>query len=143
MFEFHQVTNEEILQIASKKIEDLYNLFNKGIYVYLNTDEEKNTLDNLLWTRRKKSFLPHATDQDTNLEDQPILLTNRANIMPFTPLAQVFINTFFSETAKSNVIIIFDENCAIKDELRKYYMHLQDNKMQVQFFKHNLAMHST
>lgn len=138
MFEFHQVIGEGILKITSKKIESLYQLFNKGIYVYLNTDEQKHVLDNLLWTERKKSFLPHATDEDQNLEEQPILLTTKANVLFHAPLAQIFVNTFFSEVAKENVSIIFDENCAIKDELRKYYTYLQENNMPVKFFKHNV-----
>lgn len=136
MFEFHQVISEGILKIASKKIEYLYQLFKKGVYVYLDTEEQKYVLDNLLWTERKKSFLPHATDQDENLEEHPILLTTKANFAPCPPLGQVFINTFFNEIAKEHVVIIFDENCRIKDELRKYYTHLTNSKIPVKFFKH-------
>lgn len=138
MFEFHEVIGQGILKVASKKVDSLYQLFNKGIYVYLNTKEQKHALDNLLWIERKKSFLPHATDEDQNLEEQPILLTTKANIAFHVPLAQIFVNTFFSEIAKDNVLIIFDENCSVKDELRKYYTYLQDNKMPVKFFKHNI-----
>lgn len=43
--------------------------------VQAQSDERVQALDQHLWTWRDDSFLPHGTDRETNLADQPVLLT--------------------------------------------------------------------
>lgn len=43
--------------------------------VQASSDERVQALDQHLWTWRDDSFLPHGTDRETNLADQPVLLT--------------------------------------------------------------------
>ena len=42
------------------------------------SQEQQKILDDILWTYKKVSFLPHGTDQDANPEDCPLLLTTTA-----------------------------------------------------------------
>jgi DNA polymerase-3 subunit chi len=39
------------------------------------SDERLTALDDLLWTYRDESFLPHGTDREAHAGDQPVLLT--------------------------------------------------------------------
>ncbi len=39
--------------------------------------ERIDALDQLLWTYREDSFLPHGTDREDNAAEQPVLLTTR------------------------------------------------------------------
>lgn len=42
-------------------------------------ETRRDALDRALWTFRDDSFLPHATEADGNLADQPIVLTTSAD----------------------------------------------------------------
>jgi DNA polymerase-3 subunit chi len=39
------------------------------------SDERLAALDDLLWTYREDSFLPHGTDREAHAADQPVVLT--------------------------------------------------------------------
>ncbi|MER0237967.1 DNA polymerase III subunit chi [Fulvimarina sp. MAC8] len=45
------------------------------VVVQCASDERRDGLDNVLWTFRDDSFLPHGTDVEGHPESQPILLT--------------------------------------------------------------------
>lgn len=48
---------------------------NWHVVVQTGTEERRDALDNHLWTYSDESFLPHATDREALLEDQPVVLT--------------------------------------------------------------------
>lgn len=42
------------------------------------SDERVDALDSLLWTYRDDSFLAHGTDRETDLSENPVLLTTKS-----------------------------------------------------------------
>ncbi|MDR6757380.1 DNA polymerase-3 subunit chi [Mycoplana sp. BE70] len=46
------------------------------VVVQTGTVERRDALDVHLWTYRDESFLPHGTDEQPNVSDQPVLLTS-------------------------------------------------------------------
>lgn len=71
---FYHVTNGTTHQIAARLCEKIYES-NLRAVVYLDTQEELESLDHSLWTYKQKSFLPHASARDGNAELQPFWLT--------------------------------------------------------------------
>lgn len=59
--------------IVFRLADKAYQLGHK-IYVHTSSAQETNLLDNLLWTQREDSFLPHAVYGDSQLKDVPILI---------------------------------------------------------------------
>jgi DNA polymerase III subunit chi len=56
----------------------------RGVKAVVKTgsDERIKALDDLLWTYRDESFLPHGTEEDGRIESQPILLTQQDRLPP-------------------------------------------------------------
>ncbi len=56
----------------------LAKVFERGLTALIRVREADmaDYLNNLLWTYRPDSFLPHGTDEDKSPEEQPILISN-------------------------------------------------------------------
>lgn len=103
-------TYQQSLFFACQLLEKIYHE-QQSAYVYLNSHEEAERFDNLLWTYRDNSFLPHYIHQTNDPSPPPIqigyagisvllqgILINLAeNIPPFYPQFDRIIEIVFSE----------------------------------------------
>jgi DNA polymerase-3 subunit chi len=64
-------TPEARLQLACRLVEKAYHLGHR-VYVHVGTQERARRLDDLLWTFRAGSFLPHALLREAPTDDEPI-----------------------------------------------------------------------
>jgi DNA polymerase III subunit chi len=73
---------------------------------------QKETLNNMLWTYKQKSFIPHGSDNDPLSEKQPIFITEQFqnpnlanNLILINPLLDKLISKFKDF---EKIIIIYD-----------------------------------
>jgi DNA polymerase-3 subunit chi len=64
---------EACSQLACRLTEKAYKKGHR-VYIHAGSGEQLGQLDDLLWTFRAGSFLPHAIAQKNQTEEQPILL---------------------------------------------------------------------
>ena len=92
-------------------------------------DLRLKALDDLLWTYKAESFLPHATMREANAAAQPILLTtttdnaNAAEMRVYVEGAEIDLEP---DAAYQRVILMFDGgNDAELDAARKQWSRLK------------------
>ncbi len=70
-YHLEQSTLERVLpELLEKSLERGWN-----VIVQAGSEERVDALDAVLWTFREDAFLPHGTDQNSDPQSQPILLT--------------------------------------------------------------------
>ena len=99
-------------QLACRLVEKAYSL-DHHVYIYTDDETQTEQLDNLLWTFRQGSFIPHERHAGENAPAAPILLGHQAAPENHN---QVLINLhenvpmFFSRFERVVEIIDQDEN---------------------------------
>lgn len=73
---FYHLTQGEIDKSTAKLLEKAYQANLKSVLV-LNSDEEVEHYNKLLWTFASLAFLPHGTQKDKNPERQPVYLSKQ------------------------------------------------------------------
>ena len=76
--QFISISTQSCESITAKKVEEL---FSNGSRIALLAESEslRDSIDNTLWSYKKLSFIPHATELDDNKEDQIVYIsTNEA-----------------------------------------------------------------
>lgn len=75
---FYHLERQTLEQTLPKLLERSLERGWKAV-VQTTTRERLDALDNLLWTYDDQSFLPHASDGEQDLADEPIVLTTAAH----------------------------------------------------------------
>jgi DNA polymerase-3 subunit chi len=65
--------DEDRLRLACKITEKAYKLGN-SVYIHTDSTEQAGLIDDLLWTFRDGSFIPHQTDAGNNEKSAPVLI---------------------------------------------------------------------
>ncbi len=110
-------------------------VFNQGHKIYIHTDSEAESqaMDDLLWSFRTESFLPHAIVGLIDDEDVPILIGHTDECSgPRDVLVNLSqdIPAFHSEFQRIAEIVINDET--VKTNLRTHWKHFQELGYEVQ-----------
>ena len=96
------------------------------IYIHTRSATQTKTLDDLLWTFNDISFVPHATQIDT---EAPVLLGYDTTPTTNTDVLINLANDIpsFSETIERNIEIVDQRDDAQRELARQHYRHYQDN----------------
>ena len=104
-------TNESRAQLACRIAEKAYQKDNR-IYIHTENREQAEQLDQMLWTFRQGSFLPHCLADDANHEQAAILI---GYTEPPACVPEVLINVsqeipgFFSRFERVAEVVAGDE----------------------------------
>lgn len=126
-------TSFSLLKIVAQQIEKLHDL-GQYIGVLVESEGAKQELDRFLWTYKQGSFIPHATDIDSDSESQPVYISNCC-YFPNSPKTLVCIDCIPSEEVCEREIIAFTIASTNIDKIRAYYKLTQDLGHQVLFSK--------
>lgn len=114
---------EDVYRFVCRLVDKAY-LLQKKIYIQVNSDEEGQRLDELLWTFRDISFIPHCYLRINTILD-PLLSVNIATTKPKQLNADIFFNlshevpTYFPEF--SRIIEVVSEEKKSKNQSRQKY----------------------
>lgn len=114
---------EDVYRFICRLVDKAY-LLKKRIYIQVNSDEEGQRLDELLWTFRDISFIPHIY-LGINSTLDPNLSVNIANYKPSELEADILFNlshevpTYFPEF--SRIIEVVSEEKKNKNQSRQKY----------------------
>lgn len=114
---------EAVYRFICRLVDKAY-LLQKKIYIQVNSDEEGQRLDELLWTFRDTSFIPHSYLSANAILD-PLLSVNIANKKPKELNADILFNlsnevpTYFAEF--SRIIEVVSEEKRNKNQSRQKY----------------------
>ncbi len=124
---------EDVYRFICRLVDKAY-LLQKRIYIRVNSDEEGQRLDELLWTFRDISFTPH-TYLGTNSALNPMLSVNIATNKPSELDADILFNlseevpTYFSEF--SRIIEVVSEERKNKNQSRQKYKFYKTQNCQL------------
>lgn len=100
---------------------------NKPIYVHCQNEQEACQFDDLLWSYKETSFIPHSlVTADFSIEDAPVQIgfseppkdfTDTLICLSIMPTLQDFCAQF------STIIEIVDQKSEVKEALRLRYQH--------------------
>lgn len=131
------------LKIASKDryvceiVEKLYN-HKQTITVYTENKQDASKLNDLLWTWKQESFIPHAHIEDQSNSETRVLLTSDANKLPATESIILHHPLSTEKLEKYGLVIDFAEvyHSGKKKESRERYKKLRDSgKFEVDFLQ--------
>ena len=114
---------EDVYRFVCRLVDKVY-LLQKKIYIHVNSDEEGQRLDSLLWTFRDISFIPHSYLGSNAILD-PLLSVNIASKKPNELNADILFNlsdevpTYFPEF--SRIIEVVTEEKTNKNQSRQKY----------------------
>jgi len=114
---------EDVYRFVCRLVDKVY-LLQKKIYIQVNSDEEGLRLDELLWTFRDISFIPHCY-LGINAIFNPLLSVNIATKKPIELNADILFNlskevpTYFPEF--SRIIEVVSEEKKNKNQSRQKY----------------------
>lgn len=117
------LVQEDVYRFICRLVDKVY-LLQKRIYIQVNSDEEGQRLDELLWTFRDISFIPH-TYLGVNSTLDPMLSINIATYKPNELEADILFNlshdipTYFPEF--SRIIEVVSEEKNNKNQSRQKY----------------------
>ena len=105
-------------------------VYQQGHRTLLHTDDAKQAgiMDDLLWTWRQGSFIPHEIQTDATTPDSPIIINHEPELK--TDLHGVLINMasevplFFSQFERVTEIV--DQNEQTRQSARQRYRFYQD-----------------
>ena len=105
-------------------------VYNDGHRVLLHTDNEKQSgiVDDMLWTWRQGSFIPHEIQTEAATPDCPIVISHQSDLQ--TDLHDVLINMaadvplFFSQFERVTEVV--DQNEQTRQSARQRYRFYQD-----------------
>lgn len=128
---------EDVYRFICRLIDKAY-LLQKKIYIQVNSNEEGQRLDDLLWTFRDISFIPHSyLEANTTLD--PMLSVNIATKKPSKLDAEILFNlshevpTYFPEF--SRIIEVVSEEK--KNQSRQKYKFYKAQNCQLTM--HNIS----
>ncbi len=121
-------TSQEQLLLACRLLEKAYGKKHQ-IFVYLNHQATMATLDEMLWTYRDDSFLPHSAEGEFNELTPIVLSTNPPKddttpelLLNLTPTVPEFYSNF-----KRVLEIIYQDDTA-KAQGRERFQHYRQNQ---------------
>ncbi|HEY5733157.1 MAG TPA: DNA polymerase III subunit chi [Gammaproteobacteria bacterium] len=105
-------------------------IYSKGHRILLHTDDARQAemIDDLLWTWKQGSFIPHEIQSDANSADSPIVINHMPDLK--TDMHDVLINVareiplFFSQFERVTEIVDQDEET--RQVARQRYRFYQD-----------------
>ena len=105
-------------------------IYHKGHSILLHTDDlrQAGMVDDLLWTWKQGSFIPHEIQQDQNNPDSPIIINHSPDLE--TDMHDVLINMgsevplFFSQFDRVTEIV--DQQEQTRQSARQRYRFYQD-----------------
>lgn len=125
-YTIQQSTQEGRDFFACRLVEKVYNQGHK-IYIHTESETVAQELDDLLWSFRPESFIPHAITGNEEGEDVPVIIGYGNE---YSGPKDVLINlslsipSFHHEFQRIAEIVINDE--AIKQTLREHWKQYQD-----------------
>lgn len=130
---------EDIYRFICRLVDKIY-LLQKKIYIQVNSDEEGQRLDDLLWTFRDISFIPHSYLEDHATLD-PWVPVNIAIQKPSKLDTEILFNlshevpTYFPEF--SRIIEVVSEEKKNKNQSRQKYKFYKAQNCQLTM--HNIS----
>lgn len=124
---------EDVYRFICRLIDKAY-LLKKRIYVQVNSHEEGQRLDELLWTFRDISFIPHSY-LEVNSAIDPLLSVNIATNKPCELDVEILFNlshdvpSYFSEF--SRIIEVVSAEKENKNQSRQKYKFYQAQNCQL------------
>jgi DNA polymerase-3 subunit chi len=104
------------------------------VYIHCQHAEEAARFNELLWTYKDTSFIPHGLSGEHSLEDCPIQIGFREPSEPFNDVL-IFLSAipdvpnFY--TNFSRIVEIVDSESTIKEVLRKHYQYYRSQGLDV------------
>ena len=133
------LAQEDVYRFICRLVDKAY-LLQKRIYIKVNSDEEGRRLDEILWTFRDISFIPHCYSGISSGFD-PMLLVNIAIDKPGELDAEILFNlshevpSYFPEF--SRIIEVVSEQKENKHQSRQKYKFYKAQNCQVT--THNIS----
>lgn len=133
------LVQEDVYRFTCRLIDKAY-LLKKRIYIQVNSHEEGQRLDELLWTFRDISFIPHSYLGVNSILD-PLLSVNIATNKPCELDADILFNlshevpTYFPEF--SRIIEVVSEEKENKNQSRQKYKFYKAQNCQLTM--HNIS----
>lgn len=113
----------------------------------LTESEKLEFYDKMLWTFNPNSWLPHSTDNNDNLENQPIILTAKSDFIINTPNNSeiLFIiddiplpEKLIKQQEDIRILLIFNGNDDVSTEkARDNYKKLKENNLELHYWQQN------
>lgn len=120
-------------KVIFDNVEQFYCLGSK-IGLLFSSVEARDSMDRFLWTSKPLSFIPHATDKDTDLDLQPVYLSTCLEFPNF-PDVLLCVDCVPASIVCEEEIIIFPSDSKFLETIRSYYKSLQNSSSQVSFVK--------
>jgi DNA polymerase III subunit chi len=131
---FHQVQDDILLSAATRILANTYEAGEK-LGVLVDSCKTRDALDNMLWTYKKGSFIPHATELDPQTSRQPIYITTA---MPFHNLPNIaaLVDVEPPKTIEQkHLIVIFTESGRHINSIRQLYKSLKEANCKLNFIR--------
>lgn len=130
---FHQVQEELLLGAATRIVASAYES-GERVGVVVESDSIVNALDGMLWSYKKGSFIPHATEFDQYTNEQPVYITKHEKLSN-SPTLLVLVDAALTNIKHEKVLIIFSEHSKTINQVRNLYKSLKDKGWEVSFIK--------
>ena len=97
-------------------------------FVLTDTSAQQKQIDDLLWTFRPGSFVPHATEHDPAHADVPVIVGNSLNPERSSNLLVNLKSTTVDPLPSvERIIEIVDRDTRVREEGRKRFRHYREN----------------
>ncbi len=127
---FYNLTRLPIQKAAPKLIEKIY-YSNQRILVIFSDHDLMKSVDDCIWSYSTKHFIPHATENDDFIDQQPVLLTTKLNNSNNSSILMTIGAIDLGNFALPKVIHMFDGNDQKQLDFArarwKHYQNLQIN----------------
>ena len=140
LIQFNNVNPESFFLLCAKKIQEIYHCNNNrnNILVGLKNQSLKDEFNKVLWTFARKVFLPHGIDEEENLGDHPIILSDKAEFISFHIKSArfkhlVLIDLIPELPILSDTFIMFNSTSENLQNLRDFYSQMAKTHHQVQY----------
>jgi DNA polymerase-3 subunit chi len=125
--------SSSLSKIIVEETQQFYDLGLK-IGILCGSSEILESVDQVLWTQKQISFIPHATQNDGSPELQPVYVSVNFNF-PNAPHVLLCVECAPIESVFQKEVIIFSPTSNFLESIRQYYRSLIDSAHKVTFTK--------
>lgn len=128
-------SNANIFEKSFSKLMELVVSKGHRINIVCESRAQVEDVDKLLWSYAQLSFLPHATDEDDNLEKQPIVVGegvdnfNKADVVVLLDLSKISCIKNYKKT-----VVFFKNNQKEKESLNSLKKSLQSEQVAINHY---------
>ena len=140
--DFYHLQRTPLDAVLPKLCEKAYSVGNR-IKIWVDSEERVETINNLLWTYKEDSFLPHGSKKDGFAEEQPIFISsnekneNNADLLILADGVRPVTDILATYT---RVLNIFDGNDgASVQNARIYWKEVKAADFEVHYWQQNIS----